>query len=111
VSISSWYSPAGRFARMENLSRIGQYQYLGKDPGVVMDSITLDGVLPRIKVPVLQIYGELDPSSPPEHAKQISAELAGPSATIIYPEGVHVLNNLWFKARPAVGDWLSKTLN
>ena len=43
VSISSWYSPAGRFETMEPLSRTGQYQHLGPDPASVMASITLAG--------------------------------------------------------------------
>ncbi|MGH9101779.1 MAG: dienelactone hydrolase family protein, partial [Acidimicrobiales bacterium] len=37
VSISSWYTPAGRFATMEPLTRAGQYQYLGADPAATME--------------------------------------------------------------------------
>jgi dienelactone hydrolase len=110
VSISSWYSPAGRFATMETLTRTGQYQYLGTDPAAVMESITLADVLHRVTVPVLQVYGGLDTMSPPQNAERIAAELAGPATTVVYPDGVHILNNVWFKARPMVGDWLAETL-
>jgi dienelactone hydrolase len=110
VSISSWYTPAGRFDGMETLTRTGMYQYLGDDPAAVMEAITLAGVLGQVTVPVLQLYGGLDAMSPPANAERIAAELAGPATTIVYPEGVHILNNLWFAARPMVGDWLAETL-
>jgi alpha-beta hydrolase superfamily lysophospholipase len=111
VSISSWYSAAGRFAAMETLTRTGQYQYLGADPAAVMESITLAGVLDRVTVPVLQVYGGLDEWSPPSNADRIAAELRGPNTTLVYPDGVHILNNVWFTARPAVADWLADTLS
>jgi 2,6-dihydroxypseudooxynicotine hydrolase len=110
VSISSWYTTAGRFDGMETLTRTGQYQYLGDDPAAVMEKVTLAGVLDRVTVPVLQVYGELDAMSPPANAERIAAELAGPVTTVVYPDGVHILNNVWFKARPMVGDWLAETL-
>lgn len=110
VSISSWYTPAGRFYNMERLTRTGQYQYLGDDPAAVMESITLAGVLDKVSVPVLQVYGGLDTMSPPTNPERIAAELGGPATTVVYPDGVHILNNVWFKARPMVGDWLAETL-
>jgi pimeloyl-ACP methyl ester carboxylesterase len=110
VSISSWYTPAGRFATMEPLTRDGQYQYLGEDPAALMESVTLDGVLDQVSVPLLQVYGELDAMSPPSNAERIAAEVKGPTTTVVYPDGVHILNNVWFKARPMVGDWLAETL-
>jgi 2,6-dihydroxypseudooxynicotine hydrolase len=110
VSISSWYTPAGRFDTMETLTKTGQYQYLGDDPPAVMASISLAGVLEKVTVPVLQVYGELDAMSPPSNAERIAAELGGPVTTVVYRDGVHILNNVWFKARPIVGDWLAETL-
>jgi pimeloyl-ACP methyl ester carboxylesterase len=108
VSVSSWYSPAGRFATMETLTGTGQYQYLGDDPAAMMESITLEGVLNRVAIPVLQVFGGLDPWSPATIAEQISTEMRGPNTTVLYPDGVHILNNIWFKARPMIGDWLAQ---
>jgi len=107
VSVSSWYSPAGRFATMERLTSTGQYQYLGDDPAAMMESITLAGVLERVSVPVLQVFGGLDPWSPDTIAAQIAAEISGPNTTVNYPDGVHIVNNIWYKARPMIGDWLA----
>jgi pimeloyl-ACP methyl ester carboxylesterase len=110
VSISSWYTPAGRFQGMEPLSRQGQYQHLGADPAAVMDAITLAGVAGRAKVPLLQVYGGLDVQSPPSHGERIAAEYGGPVTTVVYPDGVHVVNNVWYQARPMVADWLAETV-
>ena len=107
VSVSSWYSPAGRFAGMERLTSTGQYQYLGVDPAAMMESITLAGVLKEVKVPVLQVFGGLDPWSPATKAELIAQEIQGPSTTMLFEDGVHIVNNIWYKARPAIADWLS----
>lgn len=111
VSISSWYTAAGRFARMEPLSRTSQYQHLGADPAAVMDAITVAGLAGRAKVPLLQVFGGLDRESPPSHGERIAAEYGGPVTTVVYPDGVHILNNVWYQARPMVADWLAQTLD
>ena len=72
--------------------------------------MTLAGVAGRATVPLLQIYGGNDPGSPPAHAERIAAEYGGPVTTVVYPDGVHILNNLWYQARPLVADWLAETL-
>jgi 2,6-dihydroxypseudooxynicotine hydrolase len=110
VSISSWYTPAGRFETMEPLSRAGQYQHLGPDPAAVMESITLAGAASRATVPLLQVYGGLDPASPPSQAEKIAAEYGGPVTTVVYDDGVHIVNNIWYKARPMVADWLAQAI-
>ncbi len=107
VSVSSWYSPAGRFAGMERLTSTGQYQYLGADPAATMESITLAGILKDVKVPALQVFGGLDPWSPATKAELIAEEIQGPSTTMLFEDGVHIVNNIWYKARPAIADWLS----
>jgi 2,6-dihydroxypseudooxynicotine hydrolase len=110
VSISSWYSPAGRFETMELLSKVGQYQHLGPDPAAVMESITLAGVAGRATVPLLQVYGGLDPASPASQAEKVAGEYGGPVSTVVFDDGVHILNNVWYKARPMVADWLAETV-
>jgi hypothetical protein len=40
----------------------------------------------------------------------ICTHAGGPVTTVIYPDGVHILNNLWYQARPLVADWLAETL-
>jgi dienelactone hydrolase len=110
VSISSWYTPAGRFEHMPPLLRTGQYQHLGPDPAAMMQSITVAGAASRATAPLLQVYGGLDPGSPPEHGERIAAEYGGPVTNVVFDDGVHILNNIYYKARPFVADWLAETL-
>jgi pimeloyl-ACP methyl ester carboxylesterase len=86
-------------------------QYIGDDPPAVQDRITLEGVLDRVTVPVLQLYGGQDRLSPPEDALRIERELAGPCTTIVQPDAVHIGNNVWYETRALLADWLSTTLN
>jgi dienelactone hydrolase len=110
VSISSWYSPAGRYATQEPLSQSGLRQYMGEDPAAVQDAITVNGYAERVRVPVLQIYGGQDPASPPSQAEQTAAELAGPNELVVFPEGVHVANNVPYRSRTLAADWLAEQL-
>lgn len=107
----SWYSPAGRYAKGHPVSQAGVRQYMGEDPPAVQDRITLEGVLGDVTVPVLQIYGGLDRLSPPEQAYRIERELAGPCTTVVHEDAVHVGNNVPYKARAALADWLREVLD
>jgi dienelactone hydrolase len=109
-TMSSWYTPAGRFAEMDDLTRPGQYQHHGPDPAANMAAMTVAGAAVKATAPLLQVYGGSDPGSPPAHAARIAAEYGGPVTTVVYPDGVHILNNVWNTARPTVADWLADTL-
>jgi dienelactone hydrolase len=110
VSMSSWYTPAGRYRNQDHISQVGLRQYMGDDPAAVQDAMTLEGVAEKLTVPLLQIYGGRDPASPPEHAYRTEAEANGPTTTLVFKDGVHVCNNLWFEVRPRVGHWLARQL-
>lgn len=109
-SMSSWYTPAGRFPSMAPVSQTGIKQYMGENAAEVQNSMTLAGVAERLRVPLLQVYGGRDNSSPPEQARRIAAEVKGPAKTVVYDDGVHVCNNLHYLARPLVADWLAETV-
>jgi dipeptidyl aminopeptidase/acylaminoacyl peptidase len=110
VSMSSWYSPARRYATQEPLSQSGLRQYMGDDPAAVQDAITVAGYAERVRVPVLQIYGGRDPASPPEQAERTAAELGGPNELVVFEEGVHVANNVPYRSRTLAADWLAEQL-
>jgi pimeloyl-ACP methyl ester carboxylesterase len=95
---------------MEPLSRQGQYQYLGADPAAAMAAISLEGVGEKVTIPVLQVFGDLDPASPPSIGERVAAEVAGPVTTMVYPDGVHILNNVWYRARADIADWVRDVL-
>jgi dienelactone hydrolase len=110
LSMSSWYSPASRFAAQEPVSQRGLRHYMGEDAAAVQDAMTMKGAAERIRVPLLQVYGALDPASPPEQAYRVEREAQGPTTTIVFDDGVHVCNNVWYKARPLAARWLSENL-
>lgn len=71
--------------------------------------LTLRGVLARVRCPLLVIHGARDRLFPPEQAERIARE--APNATLLlYREGDHVCNNIPYKYRPAMGDWLAERL-
>ena len=74
------------------------------------DKLTLDGVLPRLKQPLLVVFGKLDRLIPYTQAERVAAE-APNGELVMYPEGNHVCNNIPYKYRPLVGDWMKETLN
>lgn len=110
VSMSSWYSPAGRYAHQDPISKAGLRQYLGDDPAAVQDALTVAGYAGRVRVPVLQIYGAQDAASPPSEAERTAAELGGPNEVVVFEEGVHVANNVPYRSRTLAADWLAGTL-
>ncbi len=109
-AMSSWYTPAGRFAEMDDLTRPGQYLHHGADPAANMAAITLAGAAARASAPLLQVFGGNDPGTPASHGERIAAEYGGPVTTVVYPDGVHILNNLSYIVRPMVADWLAGQL-
>ena len=109
-SLSSWYSPAGRFPNMRPVSREGLLQYMGENAEEVQNSLTVEGAAGNVRVPLFQLYGGQDPQSPPEHAERTAAEAQGETTTVVIEEAVHVGNNVWYRARPELADWLAETL-
>jgi len=72
-------------------------------------SLTLRGVLGDVTCPLLVIHGGRDRLFPPEQAQRIARE--APNATLLlYPEGNHVCNNIPYKYRPAMADWMRERL-
>lgn len=71
--------------------------------------LTLRGVLDKVTCPLLVIHGKLDRLFPPEQAERIARE--APRATLLmYPDGNHVCNNIAYKYRPAMADWMAEQL-
>jgi pimeloyl-ACP methyl ester carboxylesterase len=72
-------------------------------------SLNLEGVLDKVTQPLLVIHGALDRLFPPEQAERIARE-APNSRLIMYPDGNHVCNNIAYKYRPVMADWMNDQL-
>jgi 2,6-dihydroxypseudooxynicotine hydrolase len=71
--------------------------------------LDLDGVAQRITQPMLVVFGKLDRLIPWQHAERLAA--AAPNAELVmYPDGNHVCNNIPYKYRPLVADWIKERL-
>jgi len=71
--------------------------------------LNLHGVLDKVTQPLLVIHGARDRLFPPAQAERIASE--APNATLLmYPDGNHVCNNIAYKYRPVMADWMSEQL-
>ncbi|MGA7988698.1 MAG: alpha/beta hydrolase, partial [Candidatus Dormiibacterota bacterium] len=67
--------------------------------------LNLEGVLAQVTQPLLVIHGARDRLFPPAQAERIARE--APNATLVmYPDGNHVCNNIAYKYRPVMADWM-----
>ena len=71
--------------------------------------LDLEGVAGKIKQPLLIVFGKLDRLIPYDHAERLAAE-ASNAVLVMYENGNHVCNNLPYKYRPLVGDWMKEQL-
>jgi 2,6-dihydroxypseudooxynicotine hydrolase len=72
--------------------------------------VTLEGVVHRIRCPILVVHGRRDTICPPEGAERIIAEAACEKRLAMYEDGNHVCNNIPYKWRPLVADWMREKL-
>jgi dienelactone hydrolase len=71
--------------------------------------LNLDGVLHDVTQPMLVIHGAKDRLFPPAQAERIARE-ARNATLVMYPDGNHVCNNIAYKYRPLMADWLAEQL-
>jgi len=72
-------------------------------------TLNLEGILDKVTQPLLVIHGARDGLFPPADAERIARE--APHATLVmYPDGTHVCNNIAYKYRPLMADWLRERL-
>ncbi len=72
--------------------------------------LDLGPVLPRLRQPLLVVFGQQDRLIPWTDAERVARQ--APNATfVLYPEGNHVCNNIPYKYRPLVADWMAEQLH
>lgn len=72
---------------------------------------TLEGILQRVTVPALVIMGRQDRVVPPQDAERLARELGGPVDLWMFDDGNHVCNNIPYKHRPQMADWMRRQLS
>lgn len=71
--------------------------------------LNLEGIMERIEQPLLIVFGQRDRLIPWQQAERMAAE-APTAELVMYPDGNHVCNNIPFKYRPLVADWMKEQL-
>jgi pimeloyl-ACP methyl ester carboxylesterase len=71
--------------------------------------LSLAGLLGRLEQPMLLVTGKLDRIIPWEQTERIARE-APNAELVLYEDGNHVCNNVPFRYRPLVADWLTEML-
>ena len=71
---------------------------------------SLDGLLTGITCPVLVVHSGRDNVCPPDEARRMMEELGPKAELTVFPEGNHVCDNIPYKVRPLMADWLAARL-
>jgi 2,6-dihydroxypseudooxynicotine hydrolase len=113
VALAGPYDLSECWAALNPLTRGGYVFYTkSRDEGEAFEKskgLSLRGILKDVSCPMLVIHGGKDRLFPPEQAERIVRE--APNATLLlYPEGNHVCNNIPYKYRPAMADWMRERL-
>jgi 2,6-dihydroxypseudooxynicotine hydrolase len=94
------------FARVAHIWKV----YEKKQLADLNRQCTLEGLAPKIHCPLLIVHGTKD-FIPLEQPKRIYAEASGPKEMVVLEGANHVCNNMPFRYRPLIGDFLAKQLH
>jgi dipeptidyl aminopeptidase/acylaminoacyl peptidase len=72
-------------------------------------TLDLSGIIGQVRQPLLVVFGKLDRLIPHQQAERVALE-APRVELVMYPEGNHVCNNIPYKYRPLVADWVVERL-
>ena len=114
ASISGSYCVADGWERKPPMTR-ASYRVRGK---LESDEATtefvrrfdLDGVAARVTVPLYVVAGTLDRLTPHTAGIRMADEAAGPTVLDVVEGGNHVVNNMPYRYRPQVADWMNDLL-
>ncbi len=113
AGISGPYEMLAEWDTMPSLTREAFIHYSGADDAADAREraamLSLAGVAEQVRQPCLVVTGKLDRIIPWEQTKRIADE-APHSEWVLYEDGTHVCNNIPFRYRPLVADWIRDRL-
>ncbi len=113
AGVSGPYDMAARWETMPSLTRDTFIHHTGAaDESEAREraaQLSLAGVADAVEQPCLVVTGKRDRVIPWEQTKRI-ADDAPRAEWILYEDGTHVCNNIPFKYRPLVADWMRDQL-
>lgn len=109
AGVSGPYNAAAQWDSMPSLTREAfihhtgaQSEPEGRERAAALD---LDGVAELVHQPCLVLTGKRDRVIPWEQTRRIASAVRG-AEWVLYEDGTHVCNNIPFKYRPLVADWM-----
>ena len=113
AGVSGPYDMAARWDTMPALTRETFTHHSGAaDEAEAREraaKLSLAGVTDQVRQPCLVVTGERDRIVPWEQTKRIADEVPK-GEWVLYEDGTHVCNNIPFKYRPLVADWMRDKL-
>jgi 2,6-dihydroxypseudooxynicotine hydrolase len=113
IALAGPYDLSECWPALNPLTRAGYVYYThSRDEAEAFErskQLSLHGVIDKVDCPVLVIHGAKDRLFPPEQAERIARE-AKHATLLMYPDGNHVCNNITYKYRPAMADWMNERL-
>ena len=74
------------------------------------EALTLAGVAPELRCPLLVVFGKRDRLFGWEGAARLAREASGPSELLLVEEGNHGCANVTYRHRPYGADWMARQL-
>ncbi|HWE13961.1 MAG TPA: alpha/beta fold hydrolase [Solirubrobacteraceae bacterium] len=109
AGVSGPYDFAASWESMPQLTRETIAHHTGADDDAQArrraHALNLEGVAERVAQPCLVVTGRLDGVIPWEETRRI-ADAVPDAEWLLYEDGTHVCNNIPFKYRPLVADWM-----
>ena len=95
-----------QLVRLKHLWKTNDMDHLSE----LMRQATLEKIAHKIRCPLLVIHGTKD-FVPLEQAKKLHDLASGPKELVVLEGGNHVCNNMPYRYRPLVGDFMARHLN
>ena len=114
ISLAGWCSIAPHFDRSPLLTREAFVARLKvRDEAEARTALTqfdLNGLMQKVRCPLLVIMGRQDRVVPPEEAERMAATAGGDTTLWMFEDGNHACNNIPYKYRPQLADWMRRHL-
>jgi dienelactone hydrolase len=113
AGVSGPYDAAAQWDTMPSLTREAFIHHTGAGDEAEgrerAGRLNLSGVTEEVRQPCLVVTGKRDRVIPWEQTQRIADEVPG-AEWVLYDKGTHVCNNIPFKYRPLVADWMRDQL-
>jgi 2,6-dihydroxypseudooxynicotine hydrolase len=114
VSVSGSFRVADNWSRRPPMSRAAYRirAHLASDEATAefVEQLDLTGVADRVSCPLYVVAGTADRLTPHVDGIRIAEAAGGPTVLDVVEGGNHVVNNMPYRYRPQVADWLKVTL-